>query len=60
MNRLWEIRERDEDYGRKYGMRSAEKESEKAYEYGFNDGYEQAMREMHSYGERGKMRTGRY
>lgn len=40
---MWEIREgydRD-DYGRNYGMRSSD-----AYECGFEDGYEKAMKEM--------------
>lgn len=51
---MWEIRERDErgGYGR-MGMRHNEDETEKAYECGFEDGYEKAMKEMRSsYGER--------
>lgn len=54
MNRMWEIRERDErgGYGR-IGMRHNEDEIEKAYECGFEDGYEKAMKELrNSYGER--------
>lgn len=51
---MWEIREgydREENrHDRKYGMRS---DIDKAYECGFEDGYEKAMKEMgHSYGER--------
>lgn len=53
---MWEIREKDEGYSHRYGMKGPDKEVEKAYECGFEDGYEEAMKEMHSYGERGKMR----
>lgn len=59
MNRMWEIRERHDEgrYGHRMGKRESEHDLDKAYECGFEDGYEAAMKEMkHSYGER----RGRY
>ena len=55
MNRMWEIRERD---NRRYGMRNSEDKIEEAYECGYEEGYEKAMEEMKSrYGFR---RSGGY
>ena len=57
MNRMWEIRERD-DRQRRYGMRNNDDKIEEAYECGFDEGYEKAMEEMKSrYGFR---RSGGY
>lgn len=58
--RMWEIRENsDSRYGRKdssgmSGMRGYKDDSyDDAYDCGFEDGYNKAMKEMrHSYGER--------
>lgn len=56
---MWEIREHhDSRYGHRMGRKSNDLELEKAYECGFEDGYEKAMEELkHSYGER---RSSRY
>lgn len=53
MNRIWEISERPK-FEKRFGMRKSE--IEEAYECGLEDGYEKAMKEMQSYGER----RGRY
>jgi len=41
--RMWEIRERDRGFR---NMRHDEKSVEEAYECGYEDGYEYAMKEM--------------
>ena len=53
MNRMWEITEK-EHYGKRMGMRKSE--IEEAYECGFEDGYEKAMKESSYYHKR----RGRY
>lgn len=56
MNRMWEIRERDErKYGHQMGRRDSDNELDKAYECGYEDGYEAAMEET-KYGERSSYR----
>jgi hypothetical protein len=54
---MWEIRESDESkrFGHRMGRKYSDSEIEEAYECGFEDGYEKAMKEIH-YGER----RGRY
>lgn len=62
--RMWEIREGDyhksdhEGYGRKRGMgHSEDHEVKEAYECGYEEGYEDAMRELES---KSHSRTRRY
>ena len=49
MNRMWEIREHHSEPGYKMSRRNPE--LEEAYECGFEDGYNKAMKEI-KYGER--------
>ena len=48
--RMWEIREKDhhsyDDYRGNYRMGMRDKSVDEAYECGFEDGYEAAMKEM--------------
>lgn len=60
MNRMWELREKDEfrepKFGRRHGgsmMGRKESSFEESYECGYEDGYRAAMLEAkHYYGER--------
>jgi hypothetical protein len=54
MSKLWEIRQTDDHprYGHRYGMRKDD--VEEAYECGFEDGYEKAMKEVYYNERRGR------
>lgn len=64
--RMWEIREgyegyrdrdRDHEYGRRKGMgHTSDHELKEAYECGYDEGYEDAMREFESKSTHGRMR----
>lgn len=62
--RMWEIREgyegyrdRDREYGRRKGMgHTADHELKEAYECGYEEGYEDAMRELEGKSTHGRMR----
>jgi hypothetical protein len=61
---MWEIREgyegyrdRDREYGRRKGMgHTADHELKEAYECGYEEGYEDAMRELEGKSTHGRMR----
>lgn len=57
---MWEIREKDRDSRSGYSMGMRDKSVEEAYECGFEDGYEEAMKEMGEYDERSSYRNMRY
>lgn len=58
MNRMWEIRERDDyKYGHRKRMGMRNIEVDEAYECGYEDGYREAMKEAEKhFGERRSMR----
>lgn len=58
--RMWEIREKDRTSRSGYRMGMRDKSVDEAYECGFEDGYEAAMKEMEEYDERSSYRNMRH